>query len=478
MSKQKKPAGGLNIIIVGCGKVGTTLVEQLVKEGHDITIVDKNAKKIQELSSLYDIMGIVGNGASFSIQQDAGIENADLIIAVTESDELNLLCCTLAKRVAKCSAIARVRTPDYSKEIVYLREKLGLAMVINPELEASREASRILCLPTALEVNTFANGQAELIKYKIPEGNPLVGTTIAELSRKTATSLLICAVEREGEIYIPSGDFTMKKNDVISFCTQRNFSRTFFEDLSVKTNQVKNTMIIGGGKAAYYLAKRLIGMGINVKIIENDRQRCEDLSVLLPKAIIINGDGTDEELLKEEGIEYAESFVALTGIDEENILLTLHARQVSNAKTITKINRINFKDVGYYRLRGDISWIYYASKVQSAYNVLEVYPRYITSEAIIAYVSAKNESGDSNIETLYHLFDHRVEAIEFKVDQESEVTGTPLQALDLKRHLLVAFINRNGKIIIPSGQDTIERGDTVMVVTTHTGFNDITDILK
>ena len=394
-------------------------------------------------------------------RQDAGIENADLIIAVTESDELNLLCCTLAKRVAKCSAIARVRTPDYSKEIVYLREKLGLAMVINPELEASREASRILCLPTALEVNTFANGQAELIKYKIPEGNPLVGTTIAELSRKTATSLLICVVEREGEIYIPSGDFTMKKNDVISFCTQRNFSRTFFEDISVKTNQVKNTMIIGGGKAAYYLAKRLIGMGINVKIIENDRQRCEDLSVLLPKAIIINGDGTDEELLKEEGIEYAESFVALTGIDEENILLTLHARQVSNAKTITKINRINFKDV---ISRLDLGSV--------------VYPRYITSEAIIAYVRAKNESGDSNIETLYHLFDHRVEAIEFKVDQESEVTGTPLQALDLKRHLLVAFINRNGKIIIPSGQDTIERGDTVMVVTTHTGFNDITDILK
>ena len=461
MSKQKKPAGGLNIIIVGCGKVGTTLVEQLVKEGHDITIVDKNAKKIQELSSLYDIMGIVGNGASFSVQQDAGIENADLIIAVTESDELNLLCCTLAKRVAKCSAIARVRTPDYSKEIVYLREKLGLAMVINPELEASREASRILCLPTALEVNTFANGQAELIKYKIPEGNPLVGTTIAELSRKTATSLLICAVEREGEIYIPSGDFTMKKNDVISFCTQRNFSRTFFEDISVKTNQVKNTMIIGGGKAAYYLAKRLIGMGINVKIIENDRQRCEDLSVLLPKAIIINGDGTDEELLKEEGIEYAESFVALTGIDEENILLTLHARQVSNAKTITKINRINFKDV---ISRLDLGSV--------------VYPRYITSEAIIAYFRAKNESGDSNIETLYHLFDHRVEAIEFKVDQESEVTGAPLQALDLKRHLLVAFINRNGKIIIPSGQDTIEKGDTVMVVTTHTGFNDITDILK
>jgi len=461
MSKQKKPAGGLNIIIVGCGKVGTTLVEQLVKEGHDITIVDKNAKKIQELSSLYDIMGIVGNGASFNVQQDAGIENADLIIAVTESDELNLLCCTLAKRVAKCSAIARVRTPDYSKEIVYLREKLGLAMVINPELEASREASRILCLPTALEVNTFANGQAELIKYKIPEGNPLVGTTIAELSRKTATSLLICVVEREGEIYIPSGDFTMKKNDVISFCTQRNFSRTFFEDLSVKTNQVKNTMIIGGGKAAYYLAKRLIGMGINVKIIENDRQRCEDLSVLLPKAIIINGDGTDEEIMKEEGIETVQSFIPLTGIDEENIMLTLYAKQVSKAKVVTKINRVNYKQVINNLDLGSL-----------------VYPKYITSEAIIAYVRAKKNSMGSNIETLYHMFDSRVEAIEFIVEENSKVSGVPIKDLKLKKDVLISFINHNGHIIIPTGNDEIEDGDTVMIVTKNTGFTGIDDIVR
>ncbi|WP_295209656.1 Trk system potassium transporter TrkA [Ruminococcus sp.] len=462
MSKTKKPAPqGLNIIIVGCGKVGTTLVEQLVKEGHDITIIDKNSAKVQEISGMYDIMGVVGNGASFSTQLEAGIENADLIISVTHSDELNLLCCTLAKRVAKCAAIARVRTPDYSNEIVYLREKLGLAMVINPEMEAAREAARVLCLPTALEVNSFANGQAELIKFKIPEGNVLDGLTIAELVKNTSTSILVCAVERNGEILIPSGDFTMYKNDVISFAASRNFSRAFFEDIGVKTNQVKNTMIIGGGKAAYYLARRLISMGISVKIIESDRQRCEELSVLLPKAIIINGDGTDEELLKEEGVEYVESFVALTGIDEENILLTLHARQISNAKVITKINRINFKNV---ISRLDLGSV--------------VYPRYITSEAIIAYVRAKKESGDSNIETLYHLFDHRVEAIEFKVDRESEVTGKPLMDLNMRKHLLIAVINRRGKIIIPSGQDTIEQGDTVMVVTTHTGFNDITDILK
>ena len=220
-------------------------------------------------------------------------------------------------------------------------------------------------------------------------------------------------------------------------------------------------MIIGGGKAAYYLAQKLIEGGTSVKIIELDRDRCEELSVLLPKAVIINGDGTDVDLLKEEGIEYVESIVALTGIDEENILLTLHARQVTDAKVITKINRTNFKDV--------ISGLDLGSVI---------YPRYITSEAIIGYVRAKNESGDSNIETLYHLFDHRAEAIEFKVYEESEVTDTPLMELDLRKHLLVAFINRNGKIIIPTGQDCIKRGDTVMIVTTHTGFNDITDILR
>ena len=462
MNKSKKTVKqGLNIIIVGCGKVGTTIIEQLCKEGHDITVIDKNQQKVTELTGLYDVMGIVGNGASFSTQLEAGIENANLIIAVTGSDELNLLCCTLAKRVAHCSAIARVRNPDYSKETGYLREKLGLAMIINPELEAAREAARILYLPTALEVNVFANGQAELIKFKIPDGNALDGMVIADLSKKTSTNILVCAIERDGQVYIPSGEFGLQKNDVISFAASRNISKTFFEDIGVKTAQVKNTMIIGGGKAAYYLAKRLISMGISVKIIERDKERCEELSVIIPKAVIINGDGTDEELLKEEGIEYAESFVALTGIDEENILLTLHARKVSKAKVITKVNRINFKDVIASLDLGSV-----------------VYPRYITSEAIIGYVRAKKESGDSNIETLYHLFDHRAEAIEFLIDEDSEVTNTPLKDLNLRKHLLISFINRNGSLLIPSGQDCLQKGDTVMVVTTHTGFNDITDILK
>lgn len=452
---------GLNIIIVGCGKVGTTLVEQLCNEGHDITIIDKNPQKIQELTNLYDIMGLVGNGASYSVQMEAGIEHTDLIIAVTESDELNLLCCTVAKRVGDCAAIARVRTPDYSKEVGYLREKLGLTMIINPELEAAKETARILYLPTALEVNSYAHGQAELIKFKVPDGNPLDGMTLSHLDREITRNVLICAIERDGEVYIPSGDFKMAQDDVISFVASRDNARRFLSSIGFKTNQVKDTMIIGGGKAAYYLAKQLLLMGISVKIIEQNRDRCEELSTLLPQAIIINGDGTDQDLLKEEGIEYTESFIPLTGMDEENILLTLHARQVSNAKVITKINRVNFKDV--------ISQLDLGSLI---------YPRYITSEAIIAYVRAKKNSLNSNIETLYHMFDHRVEAIEFHVEKESAVTNIPLKDLSLKPELLICFISRNGTILMPNGQDCIMPGDSVMIVTKHTGFNDIEDILK
>lgn len=463
IKSRKNTVKGLQIIIVGCGKVGRTLVEQLSKEGHDITIVDRDAEKVQTISSLYDVMGVTGNGASYSVQMDAGIEDTDLLIAVTDSDELNLLCCTVAKRVGNCAAIARVRTPDYSIEAGYLRDKLGLAMIINPELEASQEIGRILYVPTALEVNSFAHGQAEMIKIKVPENNMLAGKKIVRIGKEVdfMDKILICAVERGDDVYIPSGDFRIEGGDIVSFVAPRLRTKEFLERIGFKTNQVKDCMIVGGGKAAYYLAKQLLHMGISVKIIENDRRRCEELSVLLPKAVIINGNGSDEELLKEEGIARVESFVPLTGIDEENIMLTLYARHASNAKVITKINRIAFREVISSLDLGSV-----------------IYPRYITSEAIIAYVRAKKDSMDSNIETLYHMFNSRVEAIEFRVYKESAVTGVPLMNLALKNNLLIAFINRNNAIIIPSGHDTIEVGDTVMIVTTHTGFNDLQDILR
>ncbi len=456
-----KKENGLKIIIVGCGKVGANLVDQLSKEGHDITVIDKKAEKIQDITNIYDVMGLVGNGASYSTQMEAGIEETDLIIAVTDSDELNLLCCTVAKRVGKCAAIARVRTPDYSEETGYLREQLGLALIINPELEAAREVARILYLPTALEVNSFAHGQAELVKFKVPEGNLLNGLSLAYLGKNITNDILICAVERNGEVYMPNGDFVLHSGDVVSFVSERHIARDFLKQIGLATRQVKDTMIIGASKAAYYLAKELLNMGISVKIIEKEKENCESLSVKLPKAIIINGDGTDPDILKEEGIETVQSFIPLTGIDEENIMLTLYAKQVSKAKVVTKINRVNYKQVINNLDLGSL-----------------VYPKYITSEAIIAYVRAKKNSMGSNIETLYHMFDSRVEAIEFIVEENSKVSGVPIKDLKLKKDVLISFINHNGRIIIPTGNDEIEDGDTVMIVTKNTGFTDIDDIVR
>ena len=456
-----KKENGLKIIIVGCGKVGANLVDQLSKEGHDITVIDKKAEKIQDITNIYDVMGLVGNGASYSTQMEAGIEETDLIIAVTDSDELNLLCCTVAKRVGKCAAIARVRTPDYSEETGYLREQLGLALIINPELEAAREVARILYLPTALEVNSFAHGQAELVKFKVPEGNLLNGLSLAYLGKNITNDILICAVERNGEVYMPNGDFVLQSGDVVSFVSERHIARDFLKQIGLATRQVKDTMIIGASKAAYYLAKELLNMGISVKIIEKEKENCESLSVKLPKAIIINGDGTDPDILKEEAIETVQSFIPLTGIDEENIMLTLYAKQVSKAKVVTKINRVNYKQVINNLDLGSL-----------------VYPKYITSEAIIAYVRAKKNSMGSNIETLYHMFDSRVEAIEFIVEENSKVSGVPIKDLKLKKDVLISFINHNGHIIIPTGNDEIEDGDTVMIVTKNTGFTGIDDIVR
>lgn len=457
-NNQKK---GLSIIIVGCGKVGTALTEQLIREGHDITVIDADSRKIQEITDQYDVMGLCGNGASYSMQMEAGINDADLLIAVTGSDELNLLCCTVAKRVGDCAAIARVRNPDYSTEVGYLREKLGLAMIINPDLEAAKEAARVLSLPTALEVDSFAHGQAELISFTVPQGNMLDGMEIAELGKNIPTDILICVVERSGEVYIPSGNFTLQAGDNISFAATRSTARKFLRQIGFDVDQVKSVMIIGGGKTSYYLAKMLLNSGVSVKIIELDPERCEELSVLLPRAVIINGDGSSEELLREEGITSVGGFVPLTGIDEENVMLTLFASRVSKAKVITKIDRINFKSVISSLNLGSV-----------------IYPRYITSEAIIAYVRAKKDSMGSNIETLYHMFDHRVEAIEFRAETNSKVLDIPLKDLPIREGILIACINRKGKIIIPSGQDCIRSGDTVIIVSRHAGFDELNNILR
>lgn len=451
---------GLKIVVVGCGKVGTTLVERLSKENHHITVIDLKPELVQRVAADYDVMGLTGNGGSYSTLLEAGIETADLFIAVTESDELNLLCCTIAKKVGDCASVARVRNPDYIDELSYLREQLGISLIINPEWNTATEMARILRLPTALEINSFAKGHAELVKFRIPKDNILAGKPISAL-RDFKCDLLICGVEREGKLIIPDGSDVLQALDTVTFLATPVNTHSFFKQIGVNTHQVKNCMIIGGGKTSYYLAKQLTDMNIGVKIIEKDAKRCEELSVLLPKALIIHGDGTDEAVLREEGIESIASFVPLTGLDEENILLTLFAKSCSNTKVITKINRSTFTNVIDNMDLGSI-----------------MYPRYMTTESIVGYVRAMQNSIGSNIETLYRLFDNRAEALEFRIEKDSPVIGTPLMDMKLKDELLVACINRNGKIMIPRGGDVIEAGDKVIIVTTHTGFRDIKDILK
>ena len=464
ISPAKKKPSGMNIIIVGCGKVGHTLTERLVREGHDITVVDTSERVIRDTTEVFDVMGIRGNGASLSVLMEAGLQKADLIIAVTGSDELNLLCCTIARKAGgNLAAIARVRNPDYSKELTYLRQQLGLSMIINPELEAAREIARLLSSPQALTISAFARGHAELVRFRIPAGNRLCGKRILELGAIFCFDFLVCAVGREGSVRIPDGSFLLAEGDEIMIVASTRDVHRIFESIDMRSEAVRSCMIIGGGKSSYYLAKLLLEQRMQVKIIESSRERCEELSTLLPEAVVICGDGGDEELLKEEGIDTAEAFVPLTGLDEENILLTLYAKRVPGLKTITKINRITFNDVIEGLELGSV-----------------VYPKHITAESIIAYVRARQNSIGSNVETLYHLFDNRVEAVEFHVQKDAPVVGVPLAELGRRKRddMLIACINRGGRIIFPRGQDAIQADDSVIIVTTQAGLRDISDILK
>ena len=452
----------MNIIIAGCGKVGRALAEQLSREKHDITVIDRKPEAIQQITNIADVRGVVGNGASFEIQMDAGIDTADLMIAVTDADEVNLLCCLIAKKAGGCQTIARVRNPVYHHEIHHIKDELGLSMVINPEWAAAMEMARLLRFPSAIDIDTFANGRIELLRFQLEEQNPLCNNKIKDLHMLSRCEVLICIVERGNEVLIPSGEVELKAGDMISVVASPVNASRFFKTIGIETNQVKNTMIIGGGKISFYLAKRLLEMGIQVKIIEKDRDACERLCEILPKAMIINGDGTDRELLAEEGLAKAEGFAALTNMDEENVMLALYAKSMSKAKKITKVNRNTFDTIIGSLNIGSL-----------------IYPKHITSETILQYVRAMQNSIGSNVETLYRLVDGNAEALEFVIKGKSEVTDIPLQELQLKPHILVCAINRKGKIIIPKGQDCIQEGDSVVIITTDCGaYKDIRDIMK
>ena len=451
----------MQIIIVGCGKVGRTIAEQLQPENIDITLVDIEESKINALSDNIDALGIVGNGASINTLMEAGIESADVLIAVTDSDELNLLCCLIAQKAGNCHTIARVRNPVYSQEINFIKERLGVSLFINPELAAAQEISRVLRFPSARKIDTFVRGHVELLKFKVLPEFRLDGMSISRISDHFKCDLLFCGVERGDEVTIPDGSFVVKDGDMLSIMSTPRNASIFFKKIGLKTHQVRNAIIIGGGTIAYYLTKLLLDMKIGVKIIERDPARCEYLSELLPEATLINGDGADRALLLEEGVRDAEALVTLTNIDEENVFLALSAKKFSNAKLVAKINRLAFDDVVADLDIGSV-----------------IYPKYITADVILQYVRAMQNSMGSNVETLYHILDSKAEALEFRINEPSAATDVPLYKLPTKDNLLVGCIYRHGEVRIPRGQDEIKVGDSVIIVTTHKGLSNITDILK
>ena len=453
----------MKIIIVGCGKVGTTLAEHLYKEGHDVTIIDKQAEKLQRISDRIDVMGLEGNGASIAIQREAGIEDSDLLIATTNSDELNLLSCLIAKKAGTAHTIARIRDPIYYSEMRYIRDELNLSMIINPELAAAAEVARLVKFPTAIKVDTFAKGRVELIKFVIPKGSKIDGLRLTEIESKIHIKILICLVERAEEAMIPHGDYVIREGDKISFIADHSTALEFFKAAGATiSGNIKSLMLIGGGKMGYYVAKRLMDTNISVKIIEQSFDRCNELSEALPKAVIINGDGTDESLLEEEGIGEVDCVATFTGIDEENILLSLYAAGKTKAKLITKINRITFEDVIFNMNLGSV-----------------INPTGITADNIVRYVRAMNNSMGSNVETLYKIASGRAEALEFRVTKDStEIISKPLSSLRLKPDVIIACIIKNGRAITPNGSSIIEAGDTVIIVSTENGLKDLEDILE
>lgn len=450
----------MKIIIVGCGKVGYALAEQLSEENHDITMIDTDSDKLEKALAVLDIQGVEGNGTSFRVQLEAGIKDGDLLIAVTGKDEVNLLCCLIAKKAGNCNTVARVRNPEYFAETNYLREVLGLSMVINPEFACAQGIARLIEVPSALDIFTFAKGRINLLKLSVPDNSVLHSMTVYEFATKIHSNTLICAIERGHEVVIPDGNTVLQQGDNMYVIIPPKEIHSLLSKIGIKAKPIKSVIIIGGGTIAYYLTRHLESNHVQVKLIEMNRKRCEELSELLPHTLIINGDATDRQLLLEEGISDADAFVSLTNMDEENLVLSLFANKVSDAKIITKVDTVSFEEVVEELPIGTIAC-----------------PKNITAKGILQYVRALRNSYGSNVETLYRMLDDKVEALEFIIKQESKVTNTPLMDLDLKKNLLICAIVRNGKVITPSGKDTILNGDTVIIVTTNKGLTDIKDIL-
>lgn len=451
----------MKIVIIGDGKVGYNLAKNLSEDNCDVVLIDNNEQKLKMAINNLDVNCFVGDGVSAEVQMEAGVPDADLVIACVSTDELNMLACLIARRIGAKHTIARVRNPIYYQQIDILKEDLRLSMVVNPEFAVANEIARNLIFPAASKVETFVKGRIELVEFPVRENNPVIGLKLADIYRKFQIKLLVCAIQREDEVYIPDGEFVIQEGDKLHIAATHKEIEQFFNRMGNQKLRVKNVMICGGGRVGFYLAKKLCSMGMQVKLIEHKKDRCEVLCEELPDATIIHGDATDHDLLTEEGIKEADALIALTGVDEENIIMGLFAKKQGVGKIVAKIN----EDSRAKMVEG-----LGIDSIVSAKNA--------TVDAIFSYVRARQNSlSSTKIEAMYRLVDERVEALEFIVDKETEYTNIPLKDLKTKPNTLIACIGRKRQIIIPSGNDSIQAGDSVVVVTKSKKVQDITDIL-
>ncbi len=453
----------MNIIVVGIGKVGYTVAEQLSQEMHDVTIIDTDEDVINDTLQDIDVIGVIGNGAVSKTLTDAGISECDLLIALTGSDELNILSCLLAKQLGAGSTIARVRNPEYNNDLRLIKDSLGLTMAVNPEKEAAAEIQRILKFPTARNVDIFGHGKVELLSFVANKKCNLCDKAIKDSFSRIKTTALVCAIERGDEVFIPTGDFVIKENDTVAVLTPVKTAPEFFKQIGFRSHHIKNIMIIGGGKIAVYLAKSLNHLNVNATIIEKDLDTALNLSYTLPNINVVHGDGTNRSLLLEEGLKKADAFCCLTGIDEENIVLSLFAKSVNDEiKTITKVNHTLFREV-----------------IRTLNIDSVVYPKFTTASIILKHVRSKaSHSGVSGVEKLTRIINNKVEAIEFQVSAESQLINRTLQELTLRPNILIGSITRGSEVIIPSGSDILKPGDSVVVVTSTERLTSLDDILQ
>ena len=450
----------MNIIIVGGGKLGSMLVEYLAKEGHNISLIDTNYKLIESIVGKYDVLGICGNGANIETLKEAGVAKTDILISVTSSDEVNVLTALVGKKLGARHTVARVRAPEYSKQLLFLRSELGIGMAVSPELETAREISRILRSMHTVKIESFARGRADLVEIPMTEESPFVGLKLSELYKKFKLKILICAVQRGEEVYIPNGNFKIEAGDVVEITASHSDINEMFSLLGYEKQKVRSVFIVGGGMIAYYLARELAEIGIKVKIVEMSEKRCTELSEMLPKTDVICGNGTDDTLLNEEQLDQFDACIALTGIDEENIIIALTAKFRKIPYVISKVNNTSFLRI---------------MNKDSLDNIVS--PKAISANHIIRYVRSKQSDIYGAVQNLYKFVEGRVEAVEFVVREESACTGTPLRELKRKPGTLIACIVRNGKVIIPGGDDTIEKNDNVVVVSSGLYLRNLDEII-